>query len=219
MMAGLLAFGMVGTPVRANETALFTYTPPERGAPAARIGGASRGAATALEVLLPAHVAWTVSPQPVLYWFVSEPVTTPVEVTVGPHGAVTPVFSRRLEEPVPAGLHAVVLARDDVTLEPDTIYDLSVAILSGPDRPTVQHFARGSVQRVPLPDPLLERLAGTGPAAKAGLLAEAGLWVDGLRALRDAVEKGEATPADLADALAAQGLDHTAAFLRKNDGS
>ena len=58
------------------------YTPPKRGAPGGRIGGATRGIQREvflLSVLAPDHSGFTTSEQPSLYWFISSSTSLPVE--------------------------------------------------------------------------------------------------------------------------------------------
>jgi len=53
-----------------------SYQPPLRGAPGGRVGGGTRGTGRetfVLSVLAPDHTGLTVSEQPALYWFISNP--------------------------------------------------------------------------------------------------------------------------------------------------
>jgi hypothetical protein len=197
---------------------LFAYQPPQRGAPAARVGGASRGAAAALEVLLPDHVARTVSDQPVLYWYVSQPIETPVQVTLIADGAREPLLSVRLDEPIPAGIQAFPIERYSVALAPDTVYEWSVSVLYDPQQPSLDSFARGEIRYVETPAGLPDRLSGQGMAETAALLARAGIWIDGLQALYDAVSAGVVPAAVLSDALEGQGLVRAARAARHGAG-
>jgi hypothetical protein len=223
LVLGLLAVAPGGAARAADESGasggsgLFDYRPPDRGAPAARLGGASRGteAAPALEVLLPDHVAETASAQPALSWFVSRPVAHPVEITLMADTADTPRLSTRLAPPLKAGLHTLDLARHGVSLPPGVVHDWSVAIIRDPAQRSLDVFARGALKHVAPPPGLApDALAGRPPAQAAAELAQAGLWVDALAALRDAVAAGTVPRAALADSLAQQGLTHAAAFLR-----
>src|ERR1700752_3312690 len=65
------------------------YSPPLRGAPAKRVGGASRGTVRPpaplpiVELLAPGdHAGQTTSPTPTLYYFVSRPVPWPMQLTI-----------------------------------------------------------------------------------------------------------------------------------------
>src|SRR5437762_14187215 len=65
------------------------YSPPLRGAPAKRVGGASRGTIRPpaplpiVELLAPAdHAGQTVSATPTLYYFVTRPVSWPMQLTI-----------------------------------------------------------------------------------------------------------------------------------------
>src|SRR5437899_2800630 len=61
------------------------YKPPLRGAPGGRVGGGTRGApdrSVVLSVLTPDHSGLTTQEQPSLYWYLSQPTTYPIELTI-----------------------------------------------------------------------------------------------------------------------------------------
>src|SRR5205823_2562581 len=62
------------------------YKPPARGAPKARVGGSTRALASALtlSVIAPDHTGLAATEQPELFWYISQPVKTPVEFMLVP---------------------------------------------------------------------------------------------------------------------------------------
>src|SRR5690348_12331481 len=68
------------------------YKPPVRGAPGGRVGGGSRGDSQTfqLSVLAPSHTGQTIHEQPVLFWYVSKALTSPIEFTLVESGVIPP---------------------------------------------------------------------------------------------------------------------------------
>ena len=60
------------------------YKPPPRGAPGGRMGGGTRGisGAAVVSILAPDHVGLTMQEQPSLHWFVTQDVSSPLEITL-----------------------------------------------------------------------------------------------------------------------------------------
>ena len=86
-------------------TKVLLYRPP-RGlgapSPGRRVGGGTQGQKQSipiLSVLAPGHIGLTVREQPDLYWFASDVVTNPVELTLTLEKGDTPILEKRL--PVP----------------------------------------------------------------------------------------------------------------------
>lgn len=218
MVAGVLVAGLLAAAPQAlaSDMDLFAYQPPVENAPAARIGGASRGESSgpALEVLLPDHVAGTVSAQPTLYWFVSAPLTAPVEMTLMSETGIDPVLSTRIAPPIEAGLHALDLKAHGVTLEDGTVYDWSVAIIHDEAQRSLDTFASGALRRIAPPGGLDANYATYPAAQRATALAKAGVWIDGLDALSTAQSQGDIPSAVLATVLDGQGLTNAAGYVR-----
>src|SRR5687767_2532789 len=83
--ADRLVISQADTEKKANEAATFSYKPPLRGAPATRVGGGTRSLgnqALTLSVLAPNETGFTTRQNPTVYWYVSEALTSPVELTV-----------------------------------------------------------------------------------------------------------------------------------------
>ena len=96
--------------------ALIAYKAPLRGAPATRVGGGTRSVAmkpVALSVLAPNETGYTTRDKPTIYWYVSQPLSYPVELTLvsteSLEAAATPAFEFKLEPPVTPGVHAISL--------------------------------------------------------------------------------------------------------------
>lgn len=178
------------------------YVPPQRGAPATRVGGGTRnadGGAPTLRLLSPEHTGLTTAASPTLYWYLSQAHRGPFEVVVTDRHAVTPALRLRLTD-LEAGIHRLALADHGVTLAPDRVYQWSVSLVRDE-----RHRARDIVALAGI-----ERVRQPHAGRNAGELAAAGLWYDAIHAASDPI---------LADARAALldqvGLGDAAAWDRQ----
>ncbi len=208
-----------------SASAPLVYVPPHRGAPAPgrRIGGGTRSIekkGPVVSLLAPDHVGLTTHDQPVLYWFVSETVTTPieVEVTLMETEGVKPIMKAKLEPPIGPGIQRVNLSEHGVHLTPGAQYEWSVALVLDPKRRSRDIVVSGSIERV------TTEQAGDIPADKTpdrdtvARYAKAGLWYDTIMSVSDLIE---ASPTDQslrqqrAHLLDTAGLQEVSAYDRK----
>ena len=115
------------------------YKPPPRGAPGGRVGGASRGTIKAavplptVELLAPdGHAGLTTSPAPTLYFFVSQPVTWPTQLTISVPGRPAPLVEVNIPAPRQAGVYAIPTADYRIRLEQGVLYTWSVSVILNP---------------------------------------------------------------------------------------
>jgi len=183
-----------GSPPAQNEQAASEpkYKPPSRGAPGGRVGGASRGTIRAtvplptIELLAPeGHAGLTTSPTPTLYFFVSQPITWPIQFTISAPARPNPLVEVSIPTPRQAGVHALRTADYRVRLEPGVLYTWSVSVILNPEARSRDIVASASLLRT-APDPAIESaLRGAAASQRAVLLAQAGLWYDALAAAAD----------------------------------
>jgi hypothetical protein len=191
----------------ANASATFSYKPPLRGAPATRVGGGTRSVgalALTVSVLAPNETGFTTRDKPTIYWYVSEALNTPVELTLTTteplKDAVPPALELTLQPPIARGVHALRLADHGVTLKPGVEYQWFVAVVNNPAQRSSDVVAGGAIKRV-------------APA----VYAEDGLWYDAIDKLSQQIS---ANPADQrlrqqrAALLEQVGLREAAAFDR-----
>ncbi len=202
---------------------LFAYKPPLRGAPAGstRVGGGTRGAAErtfALSVLAPDHTGLTGSQQPTLYWFASDTITNPVEITIVDEESIDPVLELELAPPLSAGIHALDLVKHNVNLKPDVPYQWFVTIVTDPSHPSNDIVAGGEVRRVQLSDDVRSKVDNaTGERERTQAYADAGLWydtIDGVSELIAAAPEDTGLREQRAVLLAQVGLAQAAAYER-----
>jgi len=164
----------------------FTYKPPMRGAPTTRVGGGTRsaGAALTLNVLAPGETGYTTQEKPTIYWFVSEAVNSPVELTLisieSLQAASKPLLEITLQPPLAKGIHALRLADHGITLRPDVEYQWFVAVVRNPAQRSNDTIAGGTIKRVADSDAVQSRLKQTSQAQWPAVYAEAGIWYDAI---------------------------------------
>jgi len=187
------------------------YTPPIGAASGMRrVDGAVRGGSDAPTVLVlaPDHVGRTASASPTLYFFLSERVDAPIEVSVVDPNAVEPVAELTFAPPRAAGIHAVSLGDRGVSLKPGVVYRWSAALVRDAESRSGDVVASGAI----------ERAGGAPKPANADTLAQAGFFYDALAALSGeiAAHPGDARyRARRAALLEAVGLTKVAAFDRR----
>ncbi len=159
-----------------------------RGAPATRVGGATRGAgddAPIVQVLSPPHTGYTGRERPVLHWYLSKPIRDQrVEVTFVDEDKLATVLEYVADEAIAAGVHAVDLAAHGVRLAPGVEYRWTVALVMDAAERSRDIISSGTILRVE--DPVAPG-PGTDAVAQATRLAEDGLWYDAVDTLSQAL--------------------------------
>jgi len=167
-----------------------------RGAPASRVGGATRGGdkVVTIQTLVPEvdEAALTLAAQPELYWYLSADTTHPVNFTLIDPNAIDPIVDSMITGPFSAGVHVLSLADYDARLESGRNYEWYVAVVPDSENRSVDTVARGAIVRVAEPE-LASQIAASEPDAAVVLLAQSGIWYDALDA---ASRRMQETPED-----------------------
>ena len=166
------------------------YKPPTRGAPGGRLGGGTRGREQTftLSVLAPTHTGLTVQEQPVLYWYLSKPLTSAIEFTVIGDG-IKPITETTLKPPFEAGVQRLRLADFGVHLSPGKQYRWFVALVVDPKRRSKDILAGGSIERSEFSQSGTGKLSRAGKEEAARIYAEEGFWYDAVAAITELIEK------------------------------
>lgn len=178
--------------VDAAKSGGFTYRPPMRGAPAARIGGGTRGIGDqtlTLVVLAPDHTGLTTKEQPTLYWYASEPVPAKLEVTLINDENIDPELEEVVATPGNAGIQSIDLAKAGAKLETGKEYRWFVSVIADPGQRSNDVVASGTIQRIAASDKLKSEIAGADESTLAGVYANEGIWYDAIDALNRMIEK------------------------------
>ena len=191
--------GTVGKPkdpTTGGGTQEIKYNPPSVGAPVGRVGGGTRGSGdvSTLSVLAPPHVGLTGQEQPVLYWYLAQATTYPIELTVRDEQTPQPFLETHLGSFARPGIQRVRLADYGVRLMPGVRYRWAVALVPNPGYRSKDIVAEGAIEYKQLPAALQTQLTQTHEAQAPSLYAEAGFWYDALAAISDLID---AVPEDL----------------------
>mgnify|MGYP003585902638 CR=1 FL=1 len=168
------------------------YKPPLLGAPATRVGGASRGGPDgdlALNVLTPETTGLTSRAQPTLYWHSSKGLARPLEFTLNDPHSIKPLVEMKVNATQP-GIHALRLA---YPLKPGVEYQWAIAAIADPDQRASDTIASGAIKRVEPSPALTAQLQRASQREQPFLYAEHGFWYDALAVLS---EQLDAHPAD-----------------------
>ena len=208
------------TKVNATSTTTFSYRPPMRGAPAARIGGGTRGVGNTtlvLAVLAPDHTGLTTKEQPTLYWYSSEAVPAKLEVTLINDKSIEPELEKVITTSGSAGIHRLDLTETGTKLDQGKEYRWFVSIIADPGQRSNDVVASGTIQRVATSDQLKKEIASADKQALAGIYARESIWYDTIDALTRTIEQspGNAVLQKQRTALLEQvGLKDIAKFTR-----
>jgi hypothetical protein len=151
------------------------------GAPASRIGGATRSQSESVTIrtLVPEvdEAALTLAAQPRLYWHLSAETPHMVNFTLLDPNAVDPLVDAKIPGPFAAGVQVLSVADYKIQLEPGKRYEWFVALVPDPASRSADAVARGVIIRVIDPE-LTSQVASSEPEALAGLLAQSGIWYE-----------------------------------------
>ena len=196
------------------------YSPPMRGAPAARIGGGTRGIGSEtleLVVLAPDHTGLTTKEQPTLYWYVSEPVQARLEVTLINDDDIDPELEQAVDTSGQAGIQSMDLAKTRTRLVPGKEYRWFVSVVAGSGQRSNDIVASGTIQRIKPSADLQKEIAGANETALMDVYARGGIWYDAIDAASRLIGKmpGDAALQEQRAALLEQvGLQSAANYSR-----
>jgi hypothetical protein len=172
--------------------ALPVYTPPRRGTPSSphRVGGGTRSGKNfpSVTALVPDHTGLTISDQPTLFWFLTEPLDVPLEIVMTETGADGPILEYRLPPPASAGIQHLHLADHNVHLVPGKQYVWSIAMVIDAAHRSRDVFATGTIERVESSPAISSQIAQASRAEIPVRYAAAGLWYDALASVSDLIE-------------------------------
>ncbi len=166
------------------------YRPPLRGAPGRRIGGGTRGAKDSLPelvVLAPDHTGLTIKKQPTLYWYLSKPVTTKIEITLNDETGFKPVLEINLNAPDSSGIQRVRLSDHGINLKRDEEYEWFVAVVFDSGNRSQDVISGGVIKRAEPSKALLDKLEKADKHERLYIYAEEGLWYDAMESISELI--------------------------------
>ncbi len=161
----------------------FTYQPPQRGAPRARVGGGTRGTGgelPELQVLAPDHVGLTTQAQPTLYWYAYSPVVAHIEFALINEEAIDPLLEVETGAVKVTGVQHLSLADHNITLQPGVPYQWSVALVMDAGSRSADVVASGVIELIEPDKAANARIAGSHGTGLVATYANEGIWYDAL---------------------------------------
>ena len=180
-------------PLRSTGPQTPIYKPPLLGAPATRVGGASRSGPAGdlvLSVLAPESTGLTSRARPTLYWYVAKRLAGPLEFALNDEHSIKPLVEMKVNATQP-GIQALPLT---YPLQPGVEYQWVIAAVVDPGQRAGDLIAGGAIRRVELPADLAGRLNRAGSSEQPALYAEYGFWYDALAELSEQIEAHPADP-------------------------
>jgi hypothetical protein len=145
-------------------------------------------------VLAPGHIGLTVREQPDLYWFASDVVTNPVELTLTLEKGDTPLLEKRLPAPTKAGIQRVRLSDYGVKLISGERYSWSITLVLDPKRRSKDIIAVGTIERVERANMNPAFLTAAPTTDALYRFAAEGLWYDAVMVISEMIESA---PSDM----------------------
>lgn len=182
----------VETKVNSSSNSGFSYRPPMRGAPAARIGGGTRGIGEStleLVVLAPDHTGLTTKEQPTLYWYVSEPVSAQLEVTLINDKNIDPELEQVITIPTDAGIQSFDLSQTKAKLTLGVEYRWFISAIADENQRSNDVVASGTIQRIKPSKTLKRKIDNATENTLASAYAEEGIWYDTIDELSRMIKK------------------------------
>jgi len=171
-----------------------------RGAPVNRVAGGTRGTgdgpSPVLCVLVPDHTGFTFQKQPSLYYFLSETVKYPIELTIieEKDDVIQPILETPIALPEAPGIQFIHLADFDIHLQKDISYKWHVSIIPDSDSRAKDTLAWGRIERVECPSELQNTIHETNNAKLTSILAKAGIWYDAFSEISNLIENDPRNP-------------------------
>ena len=169
------------------------YKPPFLGAPstARLVGMALRSQIKTdndllLSVLTPTHTGLTTQIQPVIYWFVSQPVSEPfqfVEFVLNSEQSISPVLRTRLPSVTKSGIQRLQLSDYGINLQTDTEYTWSIALVPDPESRSHDFVSSGKIKYIKPKKELQRRVRESSPDQHPYIFSQAGFWYDAIAAI------------------------------------
>ena len=150
-----------------------------------------------LTVIAPSRAGWTSNAQPVLYWYVSQDIESPVDVSITemPDSSGKVLLEIKLEG-VEAGFNRLDLRTKGVNLKLDVKYDWNITFTWPPQAmqeaagfEPIPVMSRATLIRKEASPELRQQVVEAKPESLPGLYAQAGFWYDSLATLGTLIEQ------------------------------
>jgi len=153
----------------------FVYQPPNRGAPAQRVGGGTRSI-NQLIVLAPDHLALTSQAHPRLFWYINPGFRNKLRFRLAEAGVTPPLIEIQLPPQPDGGIQHFDLELHGVRLEADRRYEWAVVLEPFPHERLPPLVSGGNILR----NESVPELRRAALHERPYLAAQQGFWYDAL---------------------------------------
>lgn len=174
-------------------TKKLKYNPPFLGAPATArlVGMALRSLIPVdddllLSVLTPTHIGLTTQAQPVMYWYVSKPISKPfqnIEFVLNSEQSIAPVLRTNLPSVTKSGIQKIQLSDYDVSLKADVEYNWSIALIPNPESRSHDFVTSGKIKYIKPKEELQRRVRNSSIDQRPYIFSESGFWYDAIASI------------------------------------
>ncbi len=166
------------------------YNPPFLGAPstARLVGMALRSLVPIdndllLSVLTPTHAGLTTQAQPVMYWYVSEPISKSfqfIEFVLNSEQSIAPVLRTHLSSVTDSGIQQIQLSNYNINLQADMEYTWSIALVPDPESRSHDLVTSGKIKYIKPKEELQRRVKESSSNQHPYIFSKAGFWYDAI---------------------------------------
>ncbi len=179
------------------------YNPPFLGAPstARLVGMALRSLIPIdkdlfLSVLTPTHTGLTTQAQPVMYWYVSKPISKPfqfIEFVLNSEQAIVPILRIRLPSVTDSGIQKIKLSDYDINLQANIEYTWSIALVPDPESRSHDFVTSSKIKYIKPKSELQESIKESSSDQHPYIFSQYGIWYD---AIASSIHQMEEYPKD-----------------------
>ncbi|HAG80296.1 MAG TPA: hypothetical protein DD379_13050 [Cyanobacteria bacterium UBA11162] len=170
------------------------YIPPVRPNPRRTQGSGTRGCEKSLPgdlvtLLIPSkeYAGQTTSGHPTFFWYLSQPISVPMQFTLVEPGVAQPIFEKQINSPK-VGIMEVEIPKDRPELVTGKVYRWSVTLMCNAKRPSANPLLISWIERVPTSSTLEQQLAAVSSSNssvqvlrdRADIYSRSGLWYNAL---------------------------------------
>lgn len=139
----------------------------------------------------PLHTGWTLTHQPTLYWYLSDPWPGKIHFTLNEIGQSEPLLEMQLApssgntKPAAhlAGIHVIDLAQQGIKLSPNREYEWFVFIIVDPDERSADFLASATIKYQPATQEQQALFAQHAVDNRYEVYAQYGYWYDAISSI------------------------------------
>ena len=154
------------------------------------------GETSLLQVMAPDHTGLTTQGQPTLYWYTSSPAALHFSIKEAGNDSKKPLLELSLKKA--SGIQKLDLAKHNITLKPDILYQWSVTQAPENNSKKNGKTVYGFIEKIKPGEGLSKRIKRVTGIARVDVYAIEGIWYDAWQTISSMLEKSPDNPGLLA---------------------